>query len=158
MLFGGSATIRLILDGAGVEVVVLFNVLLLLRKDNSVVVLGTSGSKFLLVLGIDDIFLVQGKKLLVLGMDEIVLVQGKKLLVLISDDIVWVRENNFEITGKEGVGGTTYVEKRVLVLTVVILFKVLVGNCQRQTEAPRVQPPMIFVRVAVILYPSAWCL
>ena len=70
MLFGGTATIRLILDGASVEVVVLFNVLMLLGKDNSVVVLGTSGSKFLLVLGIDYMFLVQGKNLLVLGMDK----------------------------------------------------------------------------------------
>ena len=81
-----------------------------------------------------------------------------KILVLISDDIVWVRENNFEIAGKEGGEGTTYVEKRVLVLTVVIFFKVLVGSCQRQTKAPRVQPPMTCVRMAVVLYLSAWCL
>lgn len=79
-------------------------------------------------------------------------------MVLISDDIVWVRENNFEIAGKEGGEGTTYVEKRVLVLTVVIFFKVLVGSCQRQTKAPRVQPPMTCVRMAVVLYLSAWCL
>ena len=77
------------------------------------------------------------------------------MLVLGTVDVEMVQDKNFEIVlEKEGGVLSVYAENLFLQLTAEILFSVLGTACQRQTDAPRVQPPMMLVRVAAVWWPS----
>ena len=73
------------------------------------------------------------------------------MVVLGTVDVQLIQNKNLEIVlvEKEGVV-SVYVENWFLQLTVEILFSVLGSTCQRQTDAPRVQLPMMLVRVAAV--------
>ena len=74
------------------------------------------------------------------------------MLVLGTVDVEMIQYKNCEIVLVEIEGGvvSVYVEKLFLQLTVEILFSVSGSTCQRQTDDPRVQPPMMLVRVAAV--------
>ena len=77
------------------------------------------------------------------------------MLVLGTVDVEMVQDKNFEIVlEKEGGVLSVYAENLFLQLTAEILFSVLGTACQRQKDAPRVQPPMMLVRVAAVWWPS----
>ena len=74
------------------------------------------------------------------------------MVVLDTVDVELIQDKKFEIVLVEKEGGvvSVYVDNCFLQLTVEILFSVLGSTCQRQTDAPRLQPPMMLVRVAAV--------